>query len=240
MAQFADIHCHTLFGVDDGASSEAEMQQMLCMAYESGTRAVCFTPHFDPQNKLDQDALEHAFSLATEYCAENFSDMKLFLGNELSYYVGCLESVLDGCCRTMAGGRYVLVDFFACSGWTELQRGVTQIARCGYIPIVAHVERYSFAAGRVREIAELREIGAVIQINAGSLLLGRFSSVGRMARRLLSEELVDIVASDAHDVLGRAPVLSRAYQTVQKKYGTDYADQLFWENPKCVLSGKRI
>lgn len=240
MARFVDIHCHALFGVDDGASSEEVMQQMLRLAYETGTGTVCFTPHFDPYHKFDQVALERAFSSAVSYCADHCPEMRLVLGNELSYHMGCLESVLDGRCRTMAGGRYVLIDFFSCSGLPELQRCVTKVAGSGYIPIIAHVERYGFLSGKVREIAALREGGAVIQVNANSILLGCFSSVGRMARRLLAEDLVDIVASDGHDASARSPVLCDAYRAVQKKYGEAYADQLFSTNPERVLSGKRI
>ena len=241
MAAFVDIHCHALFGVDDGAETEQDMYQMLRMAYEDGTRLLCLTPHYDsiPHEEMEMTA-EAAFALAEAYCQKHLPELKLVLGNELSYRVGCVDSLLDGKCRTLAGSRYVLVDFFMTPTLSELKRGVSVILGSGYIPIIAHAERYDCLLGKIREIAQFVENGALVQVNAGSLSLGMLSPVGRMARRLLSEGLVHLVASDGHNVSSRLPTLSLAYDKVQGKYGKDYADLLFSINPGRVLSGSRV
>ena len=241
MPWFVDIHCHALFGVDDGAENEQEMQEMLRMAYEDGTRTLCLTPHYDPEFKEKKSiTAEQAFALAEAYCQQHFPDLKLILGNEMSYLVGCTESLLNGECRTVAGGRYVLVDFFMTPTLSEIRRGLSVILGCGYLPIVAHTERYPCLHGKIREIAEFVENGALIQLNAASLSEGLLSPVGRTARQLLSEGLVHVVASDGHNALSRPPILSKAYGKVLKKYGQACADTLFFVNPSLILAGERI
>lgn len=241
MVSFVDIHCHTLCGVDDGAKDAHEMYEMLRMAYEDGTRKICLTPHYDPKPNDDRaEAIMSSFALAKAYCREHLPDMTLYLGNELSYRIGCVDSLLSGQCRTLAESRYVLVDFLMTPSLSDIRRGISAIANSGYIPIVAHVERYDCLLGKIREIASLSEEGALIQVNAGSVGLGWLSPVGRTVRRLLSERLVDMIASDGHNTVSRFPLLSGAYETVRTKYGEDYADFLFSVNPERVLSGKRI
>ena len=237
-----DIHCHTLCGVDDGAANEREMHEMLRMAYEDGIRKICFTPHFDPKTESGEsnNATPASFSLAEEYCRAHLPDMQLLLGNELSYRVGCIESLVRGDCRTLAGGRYVLVDFLMVRDLSEIQRGISAIANSGYIPIVAHVERYECLKGKHREIARFGEEGALIQINVESLRYGPLSSTGRLVRRLLSDRIVDLVASDAHNLTTRPPRLAEAYKHICAKYGRDYGDYLFSVNPERVLSNMRI
>ncbi len=241
MTSFVDIHCHALFGVDDGAITEQDMYEMLRLAYENGTRTLCLTPHYDPKPGEDTVmTVEESFALATSYCEKHLPDIKLVLGNELSYRVGCMDSLLSGACRTLAGSRYVLVDFFLTPTLAEVKRGVSLIAGSGYIPVIAHVERYACLFGKIREVEAFVESGALVQVNADSLKLGVLSPVGRMARRLLAEGLVHMIASDAHNVTTRAPNLSEAYEAVRKKYGEAYAEILFSVNPQRVLSGVRI
>ncbi len=241
MFSFADIHCHALCGVDDGASDEREMCAMLRMAYADGTRTLCLTPHYAPDMfGVRTDAIESAFLRAEQYCREQLPGMKLFRGNELNYRAGSVEALLDGRCHTLAGTRYVLVDFWMTVNAPDLVRGVSAIANSGYIPVVAHVERYDCMVGKVREIAELASEGALIQINAGSVCMSPFTKPGRMARRLLSEGLVDIVASDGHNLTTRPPLLSDAYHRIRKKYGDRLANRLFSANPAQVLSGERV
>lgn len=45
---FTDIHIHALYGVDDGAKTEAEMQAIVDASYADGIRTLCVTPHFHP------------------------------------------------------------------------------------------------------------------------------------------------------------------------------------------------
>ena len=51
MSGFCDLHCHILYGVDDGAQTIDDARALIDGAYSSGTRTVCFTPHYNPDRK---------------------------------------------------------------------------------------------------------------------------------------------------------------------------------------------
>ena len=81
----------------------------------------------------------------------------------------------------------------------------------------------------------LRDIGAIIQVNASSVLRPhRYPLV----RKILQQRIVDVIASDTHNLENRPPVLSKAYNEVSQKYGKDYADELFLYNPNAILNVK--
>ena len=235
-----DIHCHALFGVDDGASDEATMCEMLRMAYLDGTRTMCFTPHCSFEHMPSAEDVAKAFARAEDYCRAQLPEMKLFLGDELTYRFGSAGLLAEKKCRTIADSRYVLVDFFMVPDAASILRGIDHLQNAGYLPIVAHAERYECIRGGIKDMAKLVETGALIQVNASSLFASPFSRKRRMARRLLAEGWVDVVASDGHDAQIRTPLLGRAYKMVRSKYGEAYADRLFSENPKLILRGERI
>lgn len=79
----------------------------------------------------------------------------------------------------------------------------------------------------------LRDIGAIIQVNASSVLRPyRYPLV----RKILQQRIVDVIASDAHNLEGRPPTLSKAYIEVSQRYGKDYADELFLFHPNAILN----
>lgn len=54
----------------------------------------------------------------------------------------------------------------------------------------------------------------------------------------MKNDLVDFVASDAHDTERRRPLLSDAYRYIAKKYGEDYAYDLMYANPMRIIEDK--
>lgn len=40
-----DIHCHVLYGVDDGAQTLDDTRALLSQAYEQGIKTIIATPH---------------------------------------------------------------------------------------------------------------------------------------------------------------------------------------------------
>lgn len=242
MAEFADIHTHILAGVDDGAKDDETMAAMLSYAYQNGTRAICLTPHYAPELFGENVAkAEAAFERASRYAAEHLPGLALYLGNEIGYSSGSLEALRLGKCHTMAGGRYVLVDFFGLGSANLMAKAVDALCCAGYIPVIAHVERYDCLWGKINEIADLAEKGAVLQVNVRSLLNreGRRREC-KTAKQMLMRGLCDVIASDAHDMTDRVPELSDCYDKVASKYGEQYAGRVFYRNPLRILTNREI
>lgn len=233
---FADLHNHMLFGVDDGAQSESEMRAIIDASYADGVRQLCFTPHYHPYYFGEHQAqIDAAFASAKAYCAERHPDLELYLGNELRYERSCLEWLEQGKCQTINGTEYLLVDFLYPEPAETILNAMLRVLNAGYTPVLAHVERYERFHRDLREVDQLKTWGVILQVDAQSPLggLGHGSKV--RARRLLEAGAVDLIASDAHDLTSRPPQLRPCYDFVSRKYGADYAKHLFRDEPLRIL-----
>lgn len=228
MTIFADIHCHALCEVDDGAKDEAMMQQMLDAEYADGVRYLCFTPHYHPgYYGYNEVRAEQVFARAVEYCAK-YPDMRLLLANELHYTPECVSWLKAKLCRRVGHTRYVLVDFNDAEDRDVIVKALSRMSSSGYTPILAHAERYRKL--NVATVKTLKQDGILIQINSGTCF-GDFGLRARVqAKQMLSKKLVDFVATDAHNLTNRAPQLQRGYRYIAKKYGTEYADDVCREH----------
>lgn len=242
MKKILDIHSHILADVDDGAKSKEESFAMLEAAYKDGTEALCLTPHFEPESfDYTVDDLMRRFSEAKAYAAEHCPGLALYLGNEMSFRDDGAELLRAKRCLTIADSRYVLVDFFGVVEFRQMMHCLESLQSVGYIPVVAHVERYPFVWGKLRELAALAHEGVLFQTNVGSLMrAGKGSAERKTAEKLLARGVIDVIASDAHDITARPPCLSACFAYVAERYGQEYAELLFHDNPKAILNNQSI
>lgn len=238
--EFTDIHIHALFGVDDGAKNENEMNAIVEAAYADGVRTLCLTPHFHPGYFGENtDRSSAAFALLLQYAEQHCPQLNLFLGNELRYSQDCISWLKEGQCRTLNQTRYVLVDFSETEAEKGIVTGLEKLLNAGYIPILAHAERYRGLSAEIKKLEGLRENGVLIQVDVQALF-GRFGlRIQRRAKSILANGLATFVASDAHDLIGRPPGISAGYNFIAKKYGTDYANAVCNENALHLLQGSQ-
>ena len=242
MIDFVDLHCHTLFRVDDGAQDEGTMQKMLDIAYSNGTRYICFTPHFKIYEFEDEDEMyaqmeriERRFSVAREYACEKYSDLKLFLGNEIMYHSDISDSLFSKRCHFLGNSNFALIEFSPDSSDYEIENTVIKLLRKGICPVIAHVERYSAFVKDLSFAKSLKENGALLQANARAITKFKIGKTAKFLKNALKKHLIDVVASDAHNDTTFSPDLSKAYAMVAKNCGTDYADKIFHHTPLSIL-----
>ncbi|MBP5467183.1 MAG: hypothetical protein J6Y43_06460 [Clostridia bacterium] len=131
---------------------------------------------------------------------------------------------------TLNGGKYVLLEF-STKHEKDIVEEVYTFTGKGYIPIIAHIERYYYAD--IETAKEIKELGGLIQVNAGSVC-ERFGPYGKKAAAFIKAGLVDFVASDVH--FRRKNRMLKAYNAVAKKFGRETADRLFTENAEAILN----
>ena len=235
---FADIHNHSLACVDDGATTEEIMHQMVDAAVADGIELLCLTPHFSPIHFGDnRQVSQNRFNDLQQYAAQWHPQLRLYLSNELRHSPNCDSWLREGFCRTLSDTSLVLVDFPADAAQHLIIRGVSQLLSMGYRPVLAHPERYVNLSGST--LRDFKKDGVLLQINVGSLF-GTFGwSVRRRAKQLLVSRQVDLVASDAHDLTHRPPQLSHGYHLTVKLTDKDYADRVFYQNAVDLLENNR-
>lgn len=231
---FSDIHIHLLYGADDGPKTCEEMFELVDKVYAGGTRFICATPHCAPEWYGDNRAsVDAAFGELQEYCKNKYPDLKVVLGNELFFDANSKVWLKNGLCRTMNNTRLVLVEFFEEEAEAEITKAVQMLLNSGYVPIIAHAERY-FKLSYER-IAELRNNGVLVQVNARKNFLGFDFTEKKRLKTLLSAQLVDFVSTDAHNLSSRAPFLPEFYKIVSQKYGVEYAESIFRINAEMLI-----
>ena len=241
MNGFTDIHTHILPEVDDGAENMTQALKLLRLAWENGTRTLFLTPHYRGKYKKHTPvALREAFSWLREMAQNELPGMKLYLGQEIAYDADAPEAMAGGRILALNGSRYALLEFRTNSPRSQMVTGVSETLGCGFVPIVAHIERYAIARKDPTLADELLNMGALLQLNADSVLGENGFGVKRFCHRLLAERKVHFIASDAHDVTHRPPLLRQCFLTVHKKYGREYAARLFSENAQAVIENQYV
>ncbi len=241
MALFFDLHNHMLCGVDDGASDQEEMYAMLEASYKDGTRAICLTPHYSPYLFGDTSASsEKAFALLKEYASRTHPDMQLFLANELGYHENCIQALESGTCRSIAGGRYVLVDFPATVDFFELRNAIDQLQRSGYLPVLAHAERYPCLHRQMVWIGRFVDAGGVIQVNASSVMGDWGGAARKQWIQLIRNGYAQVIASDGHNMTDRQPKMSVCMDFLQRHFPEDIICRLVWENAWRIVEDRPL
>ena len=238
--EFVDLHCHMLCGVDDGAKNEVEMYAMLDMAYSDGTRHICLTPHFHPSHaESDATRYDKVFQTLSDYAKAKYPALTLYRGNEALYPPHIVDELASGLCKTLGGSRYVLIEFWPNVDAFAMTTALRQLRHTGYIPIVAHAERYTCLYKQPKLAYTLaNDYGVCFQINASTLRRNLWDHERRFAHKMIRQGLVVAISSDAHNTQDRQPILSLAYKRVAKKHGQTTAQQLFYQLPLDILQDK--
>lgn len=238
---WVDIHNHILPGVDDGAKDWEMSKKMLKMAYEEGFRRMIITPHYHKRfKKVPAEELMLKFKKLQEISQKIDRSFELYLGNELFYCYDAVEWLEQGLIQTMAGSTYILVEFSPSSDFSEMRQGLQRIQMGGYSPILAHMERYSCLYKEFGRVRELYNMGIYLQVNAGSIMGNLGFGIKQFLKKLLQQEYIHFVATDAHNLGKRTPEIAKCARFLLKKYDTDYIKQLLCDNPMKVINNEYI
>lgn len=224
---FIDVHHHLLYGVDDGARTLRDAQHMLQAAYADGTKMVIATPHVAPGEKPMQVELFAARLEKLRAYAESMGlPVRVLLGAEVLFTQMTCRYLREGRVPTLGATGYVLVEFLPDVRFDRLRSALRDILRTGFLPVVAHVERYACLRPH-RALALKRELDDVLfQMNCSALLGGNGVFADRRARRLLDEGVIDVVASDAHSLHRRPTRMREAFEALTERYDSIYASNL--------------
>lgn len=217
-----DIHHHLLYGMDDGARSAEEMRSMLRRAAAEGISRIVATPHITPGVRpFDEEQCARSLDEAREICAKDGLDIELHGGAEILYTDLACRFLEEGRAPTLAGTRYVLVEFSPDERWERLRDALGHLRRAGFLTIVAHAERYDCLVKHPARLEELRDEWEIcFQVNCASFLRNKGFFVNRFLRRMLEEDLLDCVATDAHRAEGmRVANMRGAYEALCRQIG---------------------
>lgn len=236
MIRITDIHTHLLPGIDDGAKDWNTCMKMIRKSWRAGVRVIIATPHFLPWEK-DQDPLriyrlcEEAQKKAEEELGIN---MAIYPGNEIYYHTDMLENIRKKKALTLAGSRYVLIEFPEDVTYEILFRGIRDLVNAHLEPVIAHVERYH-CLRKPGRMEELLNMGARFQMNAGAFQGGFLDETSRWSKKVLQKHQIHFVASDMHNTDTRPPLSKNRLEWPTKKLNETYLKEILSKNSAKII-----
>ena len=235
-----DIHCHILPQVDDGAWDMEAAVAMARIARDCGVKKIITTPHFkgEPRALEAVGLIQHQLRLLRSRLKRENVEVELLPGAEVLCVPQTLELARTGRLPTLSTGRHVLTEFYFDAGAGFMDETLEALRKYGYLPVVAHPERYGAVQRDPELAARWFHRGIVLQVNKGSIL-GAF---GRRAEdaavRMLHRGHVHIIASDAHSPEVRTTDLQPVRHWWLDHLGQAYTKILLEDNPGRIAAGK--
>lgn len=223
-----DLHQHLLWGLDDGPSKPETTYAMLHAAHEQHISRIIATPHACPGlEPFDPDVYYERLMQAQKYCREQGLDVMVLPGSEIAWTYNTVAALRRGQVPTLAGTDYVLIELWHSISWPEVRSIAEELLRAGFTPMFAHVERCGCFCWQPDKAIALREaLPVCYQLNASTLLGECGPLTKRFVKRMLQEEALDAVASDAHNTTSRPPRMAQAREALLKICSPDYAERL--------------
>ena len=238
-----DMHCHIICGVDDGSKDVKMTLNMLKTAYSEGIRNIICTPHYNYQawKKTPEELLE-IYNDLKKIVEKKFEGLKIYPGAEIFYKKDVTDKdFLDHAVPTMAGSRYILMEFVTSVSFEYIKEAVTMAISNGYIPIIAHINRFDALFMEIDRVQELYNCGAYMQLNAGSIVGKEGRIVKKFCKEVFDLGLCHFVGTDAHRDSGmRQMEIQDAAKIIKKKYGEDCMRRIFIENPSHILKDEYL
>lgn len=233
-----DIHSHILPDVDDGARSWEMAVHMCRMAAADGIDHMVATPHANDHYDYDRPYLA---GLLNELQVRIGPTPRLTLGCDFHFSYDNLKALeRDRSLFTIGETAYLLIELSDFAVPPSVGENIVALIGGGLRPILTHPERNPILQRSPKKVLEWAQAGCVVQVTANSLT-GRWGDKARKtARWLLERQAVHVIATDAHNVDSRPPILSEACKAVEKDYGWEIARALFEENPRAIVGGLEL
>ena len=193
-----DFHNHLLPGIDDGSKSIEQSLEMLKIYNDLGIEKVIASPHIfkdlypnTPETiRKSYDSLKPSLidqetkvlGYGAEYMVDEFFLRELDKKNEL---LTCFKN-------------HVLIEIPFFGQLNLLEEALFKLQNMGYIPILAHPERYT-AIETLKKLKELKSRGAKMQLNALSLIGFYGKEVKEKSNKFLRSQLYELICTDAHN-----------------------------------------
>ncbi|MFV8374742.1 tyrosine-protein phosphatase [Flavobacterium sp. GSP11] len=193
-----DIHSHLLPGIDDGAKNFEDTLRLTKALQGFGVSQFITTPHIiqhvwdntheqilsnatTTASDLKKQTITVPFKAAAEYLMDD-QFVRLFQSHDLL-------TLKD---------NYVLVEMSYINAPIQLFSILFDLQVAGYIPVLAHPERYLFYHNNFNEYLKLKRAGCLFQLNLLSVVGYYGPEITKIAEQLLQKGMYDYVGSDVH------------------------------------------
>lgn len=200
LEDFVDIHNHILPGLDDGARTTEDSVALISKMRQLGINQFIPTPHvmndFYPNT---DESIGNAYKLLLESLdAETRSNIRIHPAAEYMLDIH-FESLMNNNQLLALKNTYVLVELSYFQPPINLESLIIDLKNNGYIPVLAHPERYSYYHNYPEYYKKLKGMGCLFQLNLMSLGMRYGKNVQNIALYLINNGLIDFTGTDVHN-----------------------------------------
>lgn len=230
-----DLHNHLLPGIDDGSPDLETALELARMAVAGGITHMVCTPHIHP-GRYDNTPATIAKALAEfrQGLSQHGINLKVSAAAEVRFGMEIMMNIASASVPFLGqwqGKNVMLLEFphgempFGAEKLTQwlIQRNV--------LPMIAHPERNKGLMKQPSRLKPFLDQGCLLQVTASSVSGDFGEPAQELAEQLLEAGHVTILASDAHNLKHRPPVLLRGLEAAAKIVGDQAAETLVKQTP---------
>lgn len=233
-----DVHMHIIPGVDDGSWDMEMSMSLLFMAYEEGIRKIIATPHSSAFAE-DDNCVREKFEELKQRASKILPPMQLYFGCEIKCAESTMDSILEDLRTkkfpTLNGTKYVLTEFHTSVEANQVIVCATRLLEAGWIPIIAHVERYKQLFMDFSAIEQLEALGCLFQINVYNVYDADDEIRKANALKMIEKHMVSFLGTDSHRTFHRPPSVKYELQYLYETYEKEYLDAIVFKNAEKLL-----
>lgn len=232
-----DIHCHLLYGIDDGSKSIKESIEAIKELKEVGYTDIILTPHYIKDSNYNSSYKNNIKLLNTlKKELESLSiDINLYLGNEIYIDNDILKLLQENEISSLNDTKYTLIELPMSGEYENYEEIFKELIDNGIKVILAHPERYYSFQKDYNKVLELEEIGVLFQSNIESIIGKYGKGAKKMIKRLLKDRKITFLATDMHHVKHDYNDYYKAYKKIQKIISLEEFNKLVNVNPKKII-----
>jgi protein-tyrosine phosphatase len=236
-----DLHTHFLWDWDDGPDDLYQARAMCRLAKKDGTTAICLTPHLFRMTRHQDDlgVLRQRMVEFDHEMREAGIGLEFHWGAEVFVHAEVVRAI-EKYRFTVDQTSYVFLEFASEGVPVGASGMLSQLLSKGFVPIISHPERNRGFAARPELLFEFVSMGCAAQVTGASLTGELGKEVRTAAGLFMVNNLVHIIASDAHRAIGRPPGLSRAVAAAAKIVGESKARAMVTEIPRAILENRAL
>ncbi|ASL29062.1 tyrosine-protein phosphatase [Azotobacter chroococcum] len=230
-----DLHNHLLPSLDDGAPDLETALQLACFAVQDGITHLVCTPHIHPgryDNTLAGiEMVRDEFSAALKQAG---TPLQIAAAAEVRFGLELMDGFTRGTLPFLGewqGNKVLLLEFPHGEFPFGAERLTQWLLDRKVMPMIAHPERNKGLLRSPTKLKPLLQQGCLLQVTAASVA-GRFGMAAqKFAHALLEQGLVSVLASDAHNLQYRPPLMSEGLEHAARLIGDIEAERLVEHTP---------
>ena len=165
---------------------------------------------------------------------------QLYIGSEIYITNEIIELIKECKASTINGSKYVLFELPMNAKAFGTKEIIYRLIENGYVPIIAHPERYSYVQEDIGYVEELADMGTLFQANYGSVIGMYGRNAQKTVKKLLKNDLIHFLGSDVHRTNQIYPKIPVILKKLRKIVSNEKLEELTTTNAQKVLDNQDL